>query len=87
MNISLETILGIEFVGEEINALAGIVAKIHENAIAEDTSVGFKSSAPKPIDFTEDELALVNSLFTSLNPQQEEETETVVNDFSDGANQ
>jgi len=84
MNINLETILGIEFVGEEINALVGIMTKIHENSIAEDTTVGFKSSKPTPIDFTEDELALVNTIHMSLNPEPEQEQ--LENDISDGAN-
>lgn len=87
MNISLETILAIEFVGEEINSLVGLLEKIHNNSIAEDTSVGFKTSSLKPIEFTEDELALVNTLCASLNPEQEQEQEPVVDDISNGTNE
>lgn len=86
MNISLETILAIEFIGEEINSLAGILEKIHTSSTDKDTSIGFKPNKKPAIEFTEEELALINALNTSLNPEQESPKETETNDISNGTN-
>ena len=78
MNINLETILGLEFSGEEIDTFVSVLQKIsvsHE----EDKSVGFKSSKKKAIEFTEEELSLVNAIYANFKPVEEtpEQNDTI----------
>lgn len=66
MNINLETILGLEFVGDEIDTFVTILKKIHD-ANTEDGTVGFKTGKKK-IEFTEEELKLVDSIYLNFKP-------------------
>lgn len=68
MNINLETILGIEFVGEEIDTFVSIMQKLHESTPTDDGKVGFKSNQPAPIEFTEAETSLASIIFENFKP-------------------
>lgn len=80
MNLNLETILGLEFVGEEIDTFITILKKIHD-ANTDDGKVGFKTNKAK-IEFTKEELDLVDSIYLNFKPVDE----TQENDISNGTN-
>ena len=77
---NLETILGLEFVGEEIDTFVTILKKIHD-ANTDDGKVGFKINKAK-IEFTKEELELVDSIYLNFKPVNE----TQENDISNGTN-
>jgi hypothetical protein len=70
MNINLETILGLEFVGEEIDLFVSVLQKVSD-AHKPDESIGFKSKNKKAIEFTNEELTLVNTIYENFKPVEE----------------
>jgi len=80
MTINLETILGLELVGEEIDTFITILKRIHESSLKDD-SIGFKSDKPNIIEFTDDEIGLVNLIYENFKP-----VDNPKDDTSDRAN-
>ena len=75
MTINLETILGLELVGEEIDTFITILKRIHESSL-KDNRIGFKSDKPNIIEFTDDEIGLVNLIYENFKPVDKPEDDT-----------
>ena len=75
MTINLETILGLELVGEEIDTFINILKRIHESVLKDD-SIGFKNDKPEIIEFTKEELELVNLIYENFKPVDKPEDDT-----------
>ena len=83
MNINLETILSLEFVGEEIDVFVTVLKKIHD-AYEENHKIGFKATKKgKVIELTEDELTLLNQIYVNFKPVDQPEETKETNDTSD----
>ena len=75
MTINLETILGLELVGEEIDTFITILKRIHESVLKDD-SIGFKNDKPEIIEFSKEELELVNLIYENFKPVDKPEDDT-----------